>query len=316
MKLVISIDVEEEGLFRGEYARVPAGVANVAQLSRLKFIPEEFGFPLTLLVTYQVARDPAARQVLQYWRDRHGSEIGAHLHPWNTPPFEPLPWPEPVRAEKLPRELLKAKLASLRAAIEEHLGVSPRSFRMGRFDGSAQVLSLLPELGFKVDSSMVPLTQQVGGPDFFLVGADPFWLRPAGPQGPPLLEVPLTLVPVLSQAPRLLARLSASLPGPWGPWLKVSFRYWGAAGLQPVGYPGASLRLAARLHRRRRGKVLNMFFHSSELMPGASPHFPTDESVNRFTTKIRDLLAWLVKKGPVKGVTLSDLYQEGGEFLG
>ncbi|MBI4643808.1 MAG: hypothetical protein HY743_08840, partial [Deltaproteobacteria bacterium] len=79
MKLVISIDVEEEGLFSGEYARTPSGVTNVAQLKRLEFIPREFGFPLTLLVTYHAARDPEAREVLRYWRDRYGTEIGAHL---------------------------------------------------------------------------------------------------------------------------------------------------------------------------------------------------------------------------------------------
>jgi hypothetical protein len=79
MKLVISLDVEEEGLFSGQYPRA-AGVTNVAELSRLEFIPREFGFPLTLLVSYQVARDPAACDLLARWRDLHGAEIGAHLH--------------------------------------------------------------------------------------------------------------------------------------------------------------------------------------------------------------------------------------------
>ena len=68
MKLVISIDVEEEGLFSGHYPRTPPGVANVGELHRLEFIPREFGFPLTLLVTYPVARDQAACQVLARWR--------------------------------------------------------------------------------------------------------------------------------------------------------------------------------------------------------------------------------------------------------
>lgn len=313
MKLVISVDVEEEGLFSGEYPRVPAGVANVAQLRRLEFIPLEFGFPLTLLVTYQVAQDPAARQVLAYWRDRYRAEIGAHLHPWNTPPFLDLPYPEPVRSEKLPRPLLKAKIASLGAALKKNLGVSPVSFRMGRFDGSAKVLGLLPEFGFRVDSSMVPLTQKVGGPDFFLIPADPFCFRPGGPQGPPLLEAPLTMVPVWAAAAGLVYRLSQSLPGSWGGRMRAGFPYWGAAGVQPAWYPAASMRGAVRLHRRRGGKVLTIFFHSSELMPRATPQFPTDEAVNRFTQKIRAFLSWLVETGPVQGVTLTEL---GDEYLG
>jgi len=61
LKLVFSIDVEEEGLFSGRYPRIPPGVTNVAHLSRLESIPREFSLPLTLLVTYRVAADLAAR---------------------------------------------------------------------------------------------------------------------------------------------------------------------------------------------------------------------------------------------------------------
>ena len=97
MKLVISLDVEEEGLFSGRYPR-ESGATNVAELRRLEFIPREFGLPLTLLVSYRVARDPAACQVLARWRDLYQAEIGVHLHPWSTPPFADLSCPEPVPA--------------------------------------------------------------------------------------------------------------------------------------------------------------------------------------------------------------------------
>ena len=174
MKLVISIDVEEEGLFSGHYPRTPPGVTNVAELARLAFIPRDFGLPLTLLVTYQVARDPAACRVLAQWRDRYGAEIGVHLHPWNTPPFADLPDPEPVASEKLPRPLLRDKFASLLSQVRAGLAVTPRSFRMGRFDAGPQVFSLLPEFGLEVDSSVAPLTRKNPDPRFFLAPADPF----------------------------------------------------------------------------------------------------------------------------------------------
>ena len=89
--LVITLDVEEEGLFSGSYPASGAGVTNVHELQRLEFIPREFGFPLTLLATYPVAQDTAAREVLISWREKHGAEIGVHLHPWNTPPFQGVP---------------------------------------------------------------------------------------------------------------------------------------------------------------------------------------------------------------------------------
>jgi hypothetical protein len=63
VKLVISVDVEEEGLFFGDYPRTPPGVTNVSELGRLEFIPREFGFPLTLLVSCHAALDPGACRV-------------------------------------------------------------------------------------------------------------------------------------------------------------------------------------------------------------------------------------------------------------
>ncbi len=302
MKLVISLDVEEEGLFSGRYPRA-AGATNVAELRRLEFIPKEFGFPLTLLVSYQVARDPAACRVLARWRDIYGAEIGAHLHPWSTPPFGDLPRPEPVPAARLPRSLLRDKFATLLAQLKDSLGVAPRSFRMGRFDFGPQVLSLLPEFGLQVDSSIVPLTLYGGGA-YFLAPADPFWLSPA------LLEAPLTQVPVVAALPRALSRLAARLPAPAGRRLLRWFRSLGAAGVQPAWFPLPSLKLAAAWHRRRGGRVLTMFCHSSELQPGASPSFPTERAVAGLIAKIRAFLAWLAQRGPVEGITLSGLYQQ------
>jgi hypothetical protein len=308
MKLAITVDVEEEGLFSGQYPRVPPGVANVAQLARLEFISRDFGFPLTLLASYPVLRDAAACRVLADWRAHCGAEIGLHLHPWNTPPFFATALPEPVRAEHLPTEILRGKLASLATQAQQALGVTARSFRMGRFDGSPKILGLLPDCGLTVDSSMTPLTQKRGGPDHFLSPSDPFWLGVARTPPPPLLEVPLTLVPLLPGTARAAYRLSKMLPGTMGGYLRERFRYLGAVGIQPAWYPLASMRLAARLHRARGGRVLTMFFHSSELLPGATRLFPTEQAVARLLAKIRAFLIWLVKTGPVQGVTLTDLY--------
>jgi hypothetical protein len=309
MKLVISIDVEEEGLFFGRYSRTPPGVTNVAQLERLAFIPREFGLPLTLLVTYQVARDPAACRVLAGWRDRYRAEIGAHLHPWNTPPFADLPLPEPVPSEQLPRVLLRDKFAHLVAQIQAGLALTPRAFRMGRFDAGPRVWALLPEFGFEVDSSVVPLTPKNAEPRSFLAPADPFALSALEPTTAKVLEVPVTLVPLVAGTPALVARLAAALPPTWGRRLQDRFRYLGAVGVQPAWYPLAAMQLAARLHRRRGGRVLTMFFHSSELQPGATRLFPTEGAVNRFVANLRAFLTWLRRTGPVEGVTLSEIWE-------
>ena len=124
------------------------------------------------------------------------------------------------------------------------------------------------------------------------------------------MEVPITLVPVVAGTPELIDRLAARVPPTWGARLRSLFRYGGVAGVQPAMYPLASLQLAAYLHRRRGGRVLTMYFHSSELDPGTNPLFPTEAAVNRFVDKIRTFLTWLVKTGPVEGVTLAALGED------
>ncbi len=306
--LVITLDVEEEGLFSGSYPRSGAGVANVAELRRLEFIPREFGFPLTLLMTYPVAQDAAAREILLSWRENHGAELGVHLHPWNTPPFGDLPQPEPIPTVKLPLDLLEAKLDSLVTCLTQTFGEAPRSFRMGRFDWSSSLLQLLPRFGLRVDSSMVPLTFKGEGPQNFQAPADPFWVDfPASPDLQ-LLEAPVTMVPVWAASVRLWHRFAGLFSANRAEALLSRFRFVGAAGIHPAWFPEFSLRLAARLHQRRGGRVLTLFLHSSELLPGGSPDFPDAAAVDRLVAKLRDFLHWLVRRGPVTGVTLSGLH--------
>lgn len=305
--LVITIDVEEEGLFSGSYPRSGAGVANVKELRRLEFIPHEFGFPLTLLTTYPVAQNAAAREVLIAWREEHGAEIGAHLHPWNTPPFLDLPQPEPIPTAQMPPDLLEAKLENLVNRLTETFGEAPRSFRMGRFDWSPGLLELLPRFGLRVDSSMVPLTFKGEGPQNFLAPPDPFWLDFPGSPGPRLLEAPVTMVPVWAASVRAWYRFAGLFPDHLAEGLLSRFRFVGAAGIHPAWFPQVSMRLAARLHQRRGGRVLTLFLHSSELLPAGSPDFPDAAAVDRLVARLRDFLAWLVRRGPVTGLTLSGL---------
>lgn len=307
--LTITIDVEEEGLFSRSYPRSGSKVTNVAELRHLEFIPRDFGFPLTLLTTYPVAQDPAAREVLISWQQEHGAEIGVHLHPWNTPPFTDLPDPEPIPTAKLPLPLVQAKLGTLVECLTERFGAPPRSFRMGRFDWSSGLLALLPQFGLRVDSSMVPLTIKGEGFRNFQTQPDPFWLEEPASPGQGLLEAPVTMVPVWPASARAVHRLAGLLSKDTGQSLLSRYRFVGAAGIHPAWFPLFSMLLAASLHRRRGGRVLTLFLHSSELLPGGSPDFPTAKAVARLVAKLRDFLTFLVDLGPVQGVTLSGLYE-------
>lgn len=308
MKLVISIDVEEEGLFSGKYSRTPPGVRNVSHLDALNFVYDEFGFPLTLLTSYQVAKDDAASDMLVRMREERGTEIGAHLHPWNTPPLEDV-GPEPVRSDAMPIDLLRAKMTTLFKALEDRFGTPATSFRMGRWDFGKQIEQLLPEFGIQVDASHAPLRYARGGPDRFLTPSYDPYLLPAVGDHPRVTEAPLTMLPVLPITARCTHTFARLMPPKIKDSILANYSAVAAASIQPVWYPSTSMRWAARLHRRRGGNVLVMFLHSSELMPGHSPNFPNQEAVDRLVEKIRHFLGWLTQSGPIQGVTLSELHK-------
>ncbi len=308
LKLVITVDVEEEGLFTGRYPRIPPGVKNVHELRRIEFITRELGFPLTLLVTYPVTVDRKCGQILRFWHRELRAELGAHLHPWSTPPFADLPCPEPVRSDLMPDSLLRAKLESLKDAMESRLEVRPTSFRMGRFDLGEGMRRLLPACGLSTDSSVVPCRLVANGADHFMAGNEPFWWDRDEMGGDTLLEVPLTQLALLPKLAARLYRASQRLTEPRRLILHSAFRALGVVGIQPAWYSLPSMQWAARLHHARGGKVLTMFLHSTELLPGANPDYPTEAAARRLTGRIRQFLQWLTTHYSIEGVTLSQLH--------
>ena len=307
LAVVVTLDVEEEGLFSGSYPREGAGLSNIARLPGLAFLPRDFGLPLTLLCDYPVACDPASREIVAGLVARVGGEIGAHLHPWNTPPFPGMPWPEPVSTAVMPLDVFRAKLAALQQAVAGIAGTAATSFRMGRWNLFRRAMAVLPEAGILVDSSVAPLRHVPGGPDHFLAPPDPYWLRPAGPAGPRLLEAPTTQVPLVPKTPRAAFALASRLPRRAGDAVLAGFMKTLTLGVNPVWMPEASMRFAVRAHVRRGGRAITLFWHSSELLPGASPHFPDEAAVAAFLAKVRRFAGWLRRTFDVRGTTLTEL---------
>ncbi|MDR2694775.1 MAG: glycosyl transferase family 1 [Deltaproteobacteria bacterium] len=304
VELVLSIDVEEEGLFRGAYARAKPTVRNVAGLARLSPVLEEFGLPVSLLCTHSVFADAAACRVLADMCARHRVEIGAHLHHWNTPPAGE---GNGARQDyespgQVPDDLLRARLASLFAVGGDFLGMALTSFRMGRWDLHRRHWPLLAEAGVLVDASVRPLHYAPHGPDHFAAPADPYVVNVAGRA---ILEVPLSCTPVCACLRRLLP--PSGVPGAVRGRLAASVRQWGALALLPVYHPLWAMKAVTKRHLAQGGRVLSLTWHSSEMMPGAAPHMPDASAVERFLGKIRGYLRWLTAWTSVEGRTLNEL---------
>ena len=307
MKLAVTIDVEEEGLFSGAYASGDVPVDNVPHLERLDGMFRRLGIRPTLLVTYPVARNAGHRLLLHRLAKAWGGEIGAHLHSWNTPPIMDSPHPMPVSSESLSAEQLDAKLRTLLDAVGAIDDVPPVSFRMGRFNLGSAMFAALERGGIKVDSSIAPMRREAGGPLWLDSPTDPYFPDPGHPhrQGSsPILEVPVTIVPVVPGLGRVLDRIADVGLATSVSWLASRLGCWSA---QPMHTGLARLKHAARLHRRRGGEVITLHFHSSELMPGGCPRHRHEADVTRFLVKLEAFLDWLRKDMVDESLTLSEI---------
>jgi hypothetical protein len=309
MKLVVTIDVEEEGLFSNCYDQDNCMVENVRHLERLDPLFRELDIRPTMLVAYPVINHSGNCSLLNRLRRDWNAEIGAHLHSWNTPPLRRIPGKAPVPSERIPVDLLEEKLQTLLTALRR-ADVEPTSFRMGRFNLGPRMFSVLERTNVLVDSSIAPMRHQYGGPDHLAANTDPYFPNPLDPVcagNSRILEVPVTILPVLPGLGRFLngLRTRGTVPSNWISWFAMNL---GSFPAQPMWTGLNRLKTAARLHRMRGGKVLTIFFHSSELMPGGCPAHPSSSHVERFLARLRAFLSWLRREMGVDSLTLSELH--------
>src|SRR5204862_4558050 len=118
----------------GDYRTSGQRVENARRIPRLQRLFEEFDVVPTYLVTYSVATDAAARSILKSIADAGGCEIGAHCHPWNTPPVVGARVPErDSMLCNLPIDVQMAKMRCLHETMLRAFDRTPTSFRCGRW---------------------------------------------------------------------------------------------------------------------------------------------------------------------------------------
>lgn len=190
--LVVTVDTEEEGLWSGRFVREGNRAENVALgLPRFQQFCERYGIKPTYLVDAPVLEDRQAVDLLRRLIERDHCEIGAHLHPWCTPPFQ-----EQITAKtsflcNLEPQLQRAKIEWLTERIQSVLGVWPTSFRAGRYGIGPVALCALQDLGYITDSSVLPFADytDIGGPNFSNAPVVPYLALDPSSDGDPSFDI-------------------------------------------------------------------------------------------------------------------------------
>jgi hypothetical protein len=307
---VVTVDTEEEWDWSSGYPTGPARTRNIHNLPAFQETCERLGAVVTYFVNHAVIADPAARRVILDLAARPRVEIGMHVHPWNTPPLQPVER-VPERdsfIHNLSPDLARAKLDTVYAAFTE-CGLKPVSFRGGRYSTGPLVRDWLRARGFVADSSVLPYSHWVddGAPDYRVRNVQPVRV----PGEPPLWEVPLSLG--FSRRPfgfwrRALAMAEAPLFRPLRLVGALSkFGVVEKAWLNFENPLGERMLALVRVLRKMRAPYLCFTLHSSSLLPGGSPYAPDRAAVERVFYTVSSTLARLATDPVLAPATIADI---------
>ncbi|VAW74822.1 hypothetical protein MNBD_GAMMA15-1143 [hydrothermal vent metagenome] len=315
MKFIITIDVEADNLW-DKSAADKVTCKNISALRKFCDLSYRYGFPTTLLVSYEVFDDPANSALLKDLENEGKCEIGAHLHPWLTPPVYPYDSTYKSYPSDLSYDDLYAKLACLTEKIEKSVQIKPLSYRSGRWGFNQVNAEVLSRLGYLVDCSVTPYvdwTQNKGGmgpgSDYFHLEPHPFFIET---EGGALLEVPVTIhlrnrwlysIPFIQRMMHSMNRTSlgknaAKAMGLRQQWLRPMFEHQFPT-YKNIYEKSCQMQLP----------VIEMMFHSSELMAETNNRFTDDAKVNNVFQSFELFFSFL-KDHHVTGETLTSYYHE------
>lgn len=309
MYLAITIDVEEDNW--SNYDSDPV-MSNIGKLTELQKLFDEYHVKPTYLITYPVATDMKSVSLLREIMEDGRCEIGTHVHPWNTPPFEEEKSVENTMLFNLNRELQYNKIESLHEIIRRNFEIEPVTFRAGRWGFDQTVAENMFKIGYKVDCSVSPYLnwQSYHGPDFsnWTPGIQRLYLKNQK-HDQFLLEIPATigfLQPNFNLCNKMFNTISNSklkhfrMIGVLDK-LRMLNKVW----LSPEMSDGMEMIKLSNSMKREGYVFLNMFFHSSSLKAGLTPFTKSVEDEKMIMKRIEGFLNKMAINN-VKSVTLRE----------
>jgi hypothetical protein len=287
--LVVVIHTEEEFDWSKPYDRNATGVTHMRHIERAQSVFDAFGIVPNYVIDYPIASQAEAYGPLKVYADAGRAQIGAHLHPWVSPPFE-----EKLNARNsypgnLPLALEQEKLRLLTGQITAAFGAPPLTYLAGRYGFGPNTGGILESLGYEVDISAAASIDYSadGGPDYSGYSSDPYWFG----HSRRLLGLPGSggyVGWLRAGGTPLYRRLTR-------PWLRKA-RISGAVArlrllerirLSPEDYSEPEMRRLTQALLADGVRVFVFSFHSPSIMPGGTPYVSSDADLERFLEKCR-----------------------------
>jgi hypothetical protein len=285
--LFVVVDTEAEFDWTRPFERGLTSVRAIEQVQRGQAVFDRYGLRPIYLVDYPIATEPRSVARLRAILARGGCEIGAHLHPWTTPPFAEEVSSRNSYPGNLPEALEREKLAQLMAVIETNFGVRPLFYKAGRYGFGPHTAHTLAGAGIKVDLSVLPGAdlRRDGGPDFRALTPRPYWIGGREVISVPMTRSPVGLLPPLGALTEQWhrSRLLRLIP------LQAAFSRARIVDTITLTPEGVTAQEQIRLLRALLGRGTRQFvlhYHSPSLEAGHTSYTRTDTEVADFVRRL------------------------------
>lgn len=287
-RLMVVVDTEEEFDWSAPWSREATTVRHMERIDLLQGLCASFGVKPVYVVDYPIASQAQGWRPLRVFLESGEAVIGAHLHPWVTPPYE-----EELNARNsyhgnLPEPLERAKLESLTRQIQDSFGIAPTIFKAGRYGIGPNTYRLLAALGYRIDLSPAPPLDfsRDGGPDFSRQTCRAYRDSASG-----LLVLPGTGA-FCGWWPGDGERMYRWAASSW----RSKLRAVGALSrsravlrvrLSPEDYPLTEMMTLTDALLRRGDRCFVLSLHSPSVMPGGTPYARTEEDVAKLLNSLK-----------------------------
>jgi len=311
---IVTIDTESDNQWDEAFVR-NLSLKNIRDIPKLQNLFNKLKVRPDYLITYPVINDEYSISIFKEFLNDSICEIGTHLHSWTTPPVSDNETRDKPFLQSFPRHVQKEKFNNLHNRIIDNLGVRPTSYRGGRYSFDKNLLEILEEKGYLLDSSITPFNDwsHIGGPDYVDCITSPYYLSKEdifkrGDSS--VLEVPISIdfdrdmshrlkrlilrIPLRFHAQGILRRLKLCKLI----WLDPSFQSF-----------SEMKSLVDLLLDRRPDSCINLMFHSSVIIPGGSPYNKTKEDVVNFYQRLESILSYLINDRGVVNLTPKEFFE-------
>lgn len=307
-KFIITIDTEYDNGWEWKYGD-EITTANAHFIPRFQELCERYGFIPTYLITYEFTKE---KYFIDYMKPKQFGgkcEIGIHPHAWNIPPLYEMKAREDIAPghvflREYPEEVIFQKIKTLKDEYTRQFDCEPVSHRAARWGMNQTYFNQLDKNGILYDCSVTPNIDWTGakgytegstGPDYRDYPSRAYRVKKTG-----IIEVPMTVYKdhrfILNEGGNTSKRKN----------IRNFIR--AVKGKKPLWLRPAGDNLSDLLYVVEQAKAhsdyLMFMLHSSEMMPGGSPTFDTQEKIEMLYHNLEALFTTISED--YEGISLAD----------